>query len=112
MRGWIGVDLDGVLAEHEGSMGEIIGRPIRPMVVRVKEWITSGREVRVFTARACDPRQVPAIKLWLEAQGLGGLSVTNVKDFDMVELYDDRAVRVKRNTGYICGGCYRMKRGG
>jgi len=81
------------------------------MLKRVKEWIACGREVRIFTARACDPGQIPAIKDWLHEQGLGSLKVTNAKDFDMSELYDDKAIRVKRNAGYICGGCYRLKHG-
>ncbi|WP_370206837.1 hypothetical protein ABMY59_17020 [Escherichia coli] len=31
--------------------------------------------------------------------------VTNVKDSGMVELWDDRAIRVIRNTGSVCAGC-------
>ena len=111
MGKWIGVDLDGVLAEYTGAMGNLIGRPIVPMMVRVKDWVACGVEVRIFTARACDPAQIPNIKNWLVNAGLPELVVTNIKDFDMTELYDDKAIRVKRNVGYICGGCYRMKRG-
>lgn len=32
------------------------------------------------------------------------LEVTNVKDFGMVELWDDRCVRVLKNTGQPCCG--------
>lgn len=108
---WIGVDLDGVLAEHEGYMSGGIGPANKTMLGRVREWVDAGREVRIFTARACDPSQIPMVKQWLRAHGLGELAVTNAKDFDMVELWDDRAIRVKRNTGHACGGCLRMKRG-
>ncbi|WP_028454605.1 hypothetical protein [Chitinilyticum litopenaei] len=109
MGKWTGVDLDGTLATHHGYMDGCIGEPIKPMLDRVRELIAAGREVRIFTARASDPNQVQHVRAWLSAQGLGELAITNVKDFDMVELYDDRAMRVKRNTGYICPGCYRMK---
>lgn len=39
-EGWIGVDLDGTLAEYLGwqGMGHI-GEPIAPMVERVKAWL-------------------------------------------------------------------------
>jgi hypothetical protein len=111
MGKWIGIDLDGTLAVHEGSMSGGIGQPNRTMLARVKEWTSLGREVRIFTARACDPAQIPAVKEWLRQHGLGDLEVTNIKDFDMVELWDDKAIRVKRNTGHAGGGCIQMKRG-
>lgn len=50
--GWIGVDLDGTLAEYDGWKGPShIGKPIEPMVARVKEWLKEGKDVRIFTAR-------------------------------------------------------------
>jgi hypothetical protein len=36
---------------------------------------------------------------WLESVGLPRLPVTNVKDFSLIELWDDRCVRVEPNTG-------------
>ncbi len=39
---------------------------------------------------------------WLEKHGIGGLIVTNAKDFGMVELWDDRCVRVLPNLGRPC----------
>lgn len=46
---------------------------------------------------------VTAIRAWcLEHIGVV-LPITNVKDFAMVELYDDRAVQVVMNTGQIVG---------
>lgn len=107
--GWIGVDLDGTLAEYQGYYAGAIGAPIRPMLVRVQEWLAAGREVRLFTARAGDPAQLPAIRQWLTQHGLGGMAITNVKDMQMAALYDDKAVRVKRNSGYVCPGCYKQK---
>ncbi|OQS30401.1 hypothetical protein [Chromobacterium violaceum] len=111
MGKWIGVDLDGTLAQYHGAMGEIIGEPIKPMLTRVREWLSVGREVRIFTARAGDPTQLPLITAWLLQHGLPPLEITNIKDFDMIALYDDKAFRVKRNVGYICGTCFRLGRG-
>lgn len=99
-EGWIGVDLDGTLAIYDGWKGpEHIGEPIIPMLQRVKQWTKKGQEVRIFTARASDPAQIPPIKAWLKANGLPDLTVTCSKDFGMSVLYDDRCVQVLSNTG-------------
>lgn len=37
MSGWIGVDLDGTLAEYQGYYAGAIGAPIRPMLVRAQD---------------------------------------------------------------------------
>ena len=42
-----------------------------------------------------------SIQNWCELHGLPRLKVTNEKDFQMIELWDDRAVTVGRNTGEI-----------
>jgi hypothetical protein len=113
MSGWIGVDLDGTLARYDGMwQGPThIGAPIPAMVERVKQWLEQGREVRIFTARVTQDKTRNAadtelisqhIRLWCQ-QHLGAvLQITNVKDFGMVELWDDRAVRVQANTGQPC----------
>ncbi len=103
---WIGVDLDGTLAEYDGWQGiEHIGAPIPAMVQRVKEWISDGKEVKIFTARVSKPseakRATKIIQDWTEANIGLRLEVTNVKDFNMKELWDDRAVAIERNTGEI-----------
>jgi hypothetical protein len=98
--GWIGVDLDGTLAYYDGWRGaEHIGEPIPAMLKRVKDWLSDGIEVRIFTARAFDPSQVPYVHDWCVKNGLPRLAVTNVKDFAMRELWDDRCVQVLPNTG-------------
>lgn len=103
MSGWIGVDLDGTLAHYGGWKGaDNIGDPIPAMQARVMQWLAEGREVRIFTARCCVPEQIPPVREWLQRHGFGDLAVTNVKDFGMVELWDDRCVRVVPNTGEPC----------
>jgi len=97
---WIGVDLDGTLAEYtQGAELSEIGEPIELMMVRVKKWIAQGNVVKIFTARAAIPRQVEIVKAWLAKHGLPELEVTNVKDFGMIELWDDRCIQVTANTG-------------
>lgn len=118
--GWIGVDLDGTLAEYHGWVNTFhIGKPIQPMVIRVKQWLAEGIEVRIFTARVdgggaaskmgIDPEtvqryeNVQAITEMIEAwciEHIGvKLVVTNKKDYGMIELWDDRCVQVVPNTG-------------
>lgn len=93
---WVGVDLDGTLAHYDHYRGdEHIGKPIEPMVKRVRQWIDEGKDVRLFTAR--DPH--PAIRRWMSEHLGAVLPMTRTKDRHMVALYDDRAVQVERNTG-------------
>jgi hypothetical protein len=98
--GWIGIDLDGTLAHDTGFHSEDqIGPPIPEMLQRVKNWINQGQRVKIFTARATIPQHIPHIRDWLRENGLPDLEITNVKDFAMIELWDDRAVEVLPNTG-------------
>jgi len=50
---WVGVDLDGTLAEFgEWKGAGHIGRPIPAMVDAVKNLLKAGITVKIFTARA------------------------------------------------------------
>lgn len=101
-HGWIGVDLDGTLAMYTTWQGiEHIGDPVPKMLERVMGWIEDGREVRIFTARACQPEAIPHIHAWCHKHIGHALRVTNVKDYSMVELWDDRAQGIVFNTGEI-----------
>lgn len=123
MPGWIGVDLDGTLAEYRGFIApDIIGAPIpdyeadgvTPTIMwRVKKMIRDGVDVRIFTARVYSDgtpqrdadRDIArmAIDGWCHAHLGKSLPITCVKDYGMDILYDDRAVQVERNTGRILG---------
>ena len=97
---WIAVDLDGTLAFHGEWKGpEHIGEPLMPMVNRIKEWLSEGRKVKIFTARAQNPDNIPIVQEWLVKHGLPRLDVTNIKDYAMTELWDDRCIQVQRNIG-------------
>lgn len=101
MAGWIGVDLDGTLAEYHGWNGGVIGKPVVAMVERVKRWVSEGKKVKIFTARACtgDMEQIRMIREWTMLHIGVELEVTAIKDFEMIELWDDRAIQVIPNTG-------------
>lgn len=125
-NGWIGVDLDGTLAHYEGWLGSNhIGAPIPAMVERVKAWLADGIEVRIFTARVyplsfvrpddnlslfcgANDREAQAAQSaihildWCRKVFGQTLPITCTKDYGMVELWDDRAVRVVANTGERC----------
>lgn len=115
--GWIGVDLDGTVAEDLDQPFEApIGPPIPAMLERVKAWRAQGIEVRIVTARMhFDPTwienetyrrcldQKKKIDEWCLAHLGEALPLTCRKDRNMAELWDDRAVQVVRNTGERVG---------
>lgn len=105
-HGWIAVDLDGTLAHYDEWRGvDHVGVPIMPMLVRVKEWLAHGRDVRIFTARVCEAQgrdrllARQTIEKWCERYIGRVLPITNEKDWAMIALWDDRAVQVETNTG-------------
>jgi len=115
MNGWIGVDLDGTLAVYDGWKGpEHVGEPVPAMVERVKAWIEEGQEVRIFTARVSHdgtPQRVAdakyarsAVVRWCLKHLGRELPVTNIKDYAMVLLWDDRCIQVVPNTGARADG--------
>lgn len=117
-NGWIGVDFDGTLAVHESMevWDGSIGDPVWPMIERVKSWLAAGVDVRILTARVAPypfsdsvpddargvDKQRAMIEDWCEKFIGQKLPVTCSKDYGMRELWDDRAVRVRFNTGERC----------
>ena len=104
-NGWIGVDLDGTLANYNVWVNaSYIGEPVPLMLKRVKKWIADGKDVRIFTARVSitNPGKTDAyvaIRDWCEKYIGIKLQITSEKDHEMIELWDDRCVRVETNTG-------------
>lgn len=121
-KGWIGVDFDKTLSQYNG--GELnkhgsgyCGPPIPAMVARVRAWLAEGQDVRIFTARVWYPRpedvgnveyrtrkqQADSARIAIDnwcIEHLGQhLPITCEKDYNMVELWDDRAIQVHPNTG-------------
>lgn len=114
------VDFDGTLAhtkdgikvnEPYGIDGP--GDPIPEMVSRVKEWLSQGKEVRIFTARVADANnfytsgqiypseQELIVKEWCLKHIGVELPVVCSKDFETEEIWDDRAISVEKNTGMM-----------
>lgn len=94
------MDFDGTLSEyHEYIVAKRFGPPIPLMMARVRGWLRDGVTVKLVTARAADPDEAKAVQDWCEANGLPRLEVTDRKDYGMIELWDDRAIQVERNTG-------------
>jgi len=96
--GYIAVDLDGTLAVYRG-MQYGIGEPVPAMAFRVRKWLAEGKVVKIFTARASVPELIPEVEEWSKENFGVVLPVTNKKDFEMIELWDDRAIQVEFNTG-------------
>lgn len=115
MKGWIGVDFDGTLAMYTGWQGHEapLGAPIPKMVARVKKWIAEGKDVRLFTARWNCPLDSAEVKTavevslndWMQEHLGFVLPITQTKDYQMVELWDDRVVQVDKNTGERVDEC-------
>ena len=121
--GWIGVDLDGTLAEYHGWVGaDHIGKPVPKMVDRVVKWISDGKWVQIMTARVNPSKGVeaeisrkaidkwvlkhiiPRLPFYLREPWPISIPITHEKDFNMVELWDDRCVQVIPNTGKRADG--------
>jgi hypothetical protein len=107
-EGWIGVDLDATLAEHDrGRWTDEIGEPVPKMVQRVKRWIYDGKTVKILTARGSvgsmseQYEQLVKIYDWIKKHIGLPIEVTCKKDPHMIQLYDDRVVKVEANEGEL-----------
>lgn len=101
---WIGVDLDGTLAHYDEWVGaDHIGAPIPRMLERVMDWLASGYNIAIVTARVSIPEQreevLAALIPWMKEHVGQVLPVTHQKDYGMVQMWDDRAVAVIKNEG-------------
>jgi hypothetical protein len=126
---WVGVDFDATLFEyHEWVKWDSFGKIIPVMRDRVLAYLESGTNVRIVTARiglpqyihpysgpiynwqknsVCkvsgemfsDEMMIRAMQAHMVDNGLPPLWVQCFKDYNMIRLYDDRAVQVEPNTG-------------
>jgi hypothetical protein len=107
---WIGVDLDGTLVFQDGDYYPyLVGEPVPLMAERVRNWLSKGKKVKIFTARVSPSsgelfgydvkRVASAVSDWCERQFGQRLEVTHEKDCFLTEFWDDRAITVKFNTG-------------
>lgn len=113
---WIGVDLDGTLAEEQKPFQEYgIGAPVPAMVKKVQDAIALGELVKVFTARLAVPethdRLQVVIREWTKKFVGVPLDSTCVKDPGMKEIWDDRARQVVKDTGEFKCASIKLYRG-
>jgi len=105
----IAVDWDGTLVEDHGFRGACeYGAPIPKMVERIKKWVNEGHEVLIYTSRVSAEHDVnrakmesDSIQYVLREMGLPPLQITANKYMRIAEFWDDRSVRVMRNTGKV-----------
>ncbi|MEI7729172.1 MAG: hypothetical protein WCO56_06355 [Verrucomicrobiota bacterium] len=94
---WVGVDLDGTLSgNHQLDFtGTVygIGEPVPEMMTKVRQMLAANITVKIFTARAFEPKGIPPVRAWLTKHQLPELEITNQKDPFMVFFYDDRAIQ-------------------
>ena len=103
---YIGVDLDGTVAFYDTFKSpDHIGDPIPAMVDKIKEKLKEGTNIKILTARVSpttseDPEAArKLIQSWCEKHIGQSLDVTCEKDSNLIELWDDRARQVVKNTG-------------
>ena len=105
------VDFDSTIAHYESwdKQGNEIGKPIKPMIDKIKEWLKSGVKVSIFTARLShnrieSERQIALITKFLIENGLpDNLQITSMKMHYFTKFFDDRAYHVIPNVGIIEG---------
>ena len=108
---WVGVDLDGTLAEAGGLYTENgcydlthVGKPVQAILTLVKDLLAAGVQVKIFTARVEFGAGIyRPIEIWMGMQGLPCLPITNKKDLRCVGLVDDIAFGVAWNQGRLRG---------
>jgi hypothetical protein len=117
-RGWIGVDLDGTLADYQGWRGVAhIGDPVPAMLLRVRRWPLNyvHPEDKMEQFVGANPREAEAalaaihIQKWCQTHLGVVLPITCKKDLAMIQLWDDRAVQVEPNTGRRADGVDDLK---
>ena len=112
---WVGVDLDGTLANYTEFKGwDQIGEPVPAMVSFVKKLLAMGITVKVLTARASVESRAlnnltfeqveKVIQDWTEKHIGVRLPVVTEKGCAMICLFDDSAIQIEKNTGNVVGG--------
>jgi len=110
----IALDFDSTLAEHESGGDLTIGKPIKPMVEQVKQWVAKGYDITIFTARVSRcfksgeersdvfiMRQKMLINQFLVDNGLPIMKITADKSPRFTHFVDDKAVKVIPNKGIV-----------
>lgn len=102
------VDFDKTLAEHHGEfIPTKTGQPIMLMVQRVRDMLSLGKKVCIFSAALGQDKHGVRKKVMEDfSQKYFGqiLPMANVKTPNMVRFWDDKAVHVSPNSGVVTLG--------
>jgi hypothetical protein len=103
--GWYAFDLDNSIAQYYGYEGPTdIGEPlgiddVHSTFNTLLQYLESGKDCRIFTARADNPYSVRAINAWSKKYLGRIIPVTNIKDHNLIHGFDDRFTGVDPDTG-------------
>lgn len=103
----IAVDLDKTLANYESKWkAQKVGPAIPKMIEYVKNWLSKGYKVTIFTARLSHEgadlyNQINLIQKFLDENDLGYLEMTCIKKTEFTHFIDDKAYHCVPNTGEI-----------
>ena len=75
------------------------GVKVKIITARVSYALERGPDSGVLSTRAFVSNQEQNIRAWCLAHLGQELEITSVKDFHMIELWDDRCICVQKNTG-------------
>jgi hypothetical protein len=104
---WVGVDLDGTLAEEvkvDENYALTIGKPYPKVIAFVKDLIDSGVKVKIFTPRVSEmePRHAAAekaIRKWTKAQFGTPIPSTATRDYLCVTILSVKVKQLVPDTG-------------
>jgi hypothetical protein len=99
--GYIAFDFSGTLAKHKDQTTDKFqpGEPVPDMIKIAKAFLDKGYKVKILTVHGGKPDDVKTIQAWSQKNIGQKLEVTNVKQHGLIQLWDDRAIRVERNKG-------------
>jgi hypothetical protein len=100
--GYIAFDFSGTLAKHKDQTTDKFqpGEPVQNMVDVAKAFLQKGYRVKILTTHAKQPENIKTIQDWcVKNLGQKVEEVTNIKKRGMIQLWDDRAIRVDRDKG-------------
>jgi len=102
---WVGIDLDGTLAENVVPYKcGVIGKPIEPIVRVAKKLLEEGITIKILTARVSSnnpdrAQNFRAIQRWCKKHLGKEVDITAEKDYNMVYSIDDLTKQVIQDKG-------------
>ena len=96
---WYGVDFDKTLVDEQGN-------PIYSMVDKVNTALSEGKDVRIFTARLTGDNAAESEReikdFCIENFGVE-LPITNEKDYELEEIWDDKSINPHMEDSKMMG---------